>query len=366
MLKYALFTAIFTFVVCLLLILLSKRISLFITDHLHNGPQRFHQHPTPRIGGIGLLIALFLSIPLAKLNGETIYKFFFTLFFVSLPAFLSGLLEDITHKLSPRIRLIGIGISAVFAFWFIDGRVMKVDIAFVDYILSFILFSFLFTVFAIVGLTNAINIIDGFNGLASMISIMILMSIAFVAYKVGDLLITMYCVIFSSAILGFFFLNYPFGFIFLGDGGAYFIGYFISLMSILLTKRNPQVSPWFAVMVNLYPIVETLFSIYRRKFIHNTSFTNPDNLHFHTLVHKIVVKKLLGIKNHLCSNFITSPFLWIFNLFAVVPAMLFWNSTEKLQLCVIFFTFLYISLFFVFLYPQEKNDNKINPKSYLS
>jgi len=69
-----------------------------------------------------------------------------------------------------------------------------------------------------------------------------------------------------GTIAGFFILNYPHRLIFLGDGGAYFTGFFIALMSILPVKRHQEVSVLFAVLVNVYPIYETSFSIYRKNF----------------------------------------------------------------------------------------------------
>lgn len=61
------------------------------------------------------------------------------------------------------------------------------------------------------------------------------------------------------------------GKIFLGDGGAYLLGYFIAEISVLLVLRNPEVSPWFPLLVVAYPVVEALFSIYRRNILKGVS-----------------------------------------------------------------------------------------------
>ena len=65
--------------------------------------------------------------------------------------------------------------------------------------------------------------------------------------------------------LGFFVWNFPAGLIFLGDGGAYFLGFYLAELAILLLHRNPEVSPMFPLLLCIYPVFETLFSIYRRK-----------------------------------------------------------------------------------------------------
>ena len=64
--------------------------------------------------------------------------------------------------------------------------------------------------------------------------------------------------------LGFFVWNFPAGLIFLGDGGAYFLGFYVAELAILLLHRNPAVSPMFPLLLCIYPVFETLFSIYRR------------------------------------------------------------------------------------------------------
>ncbi len=98
-----------------------------------------------------------------------------------------------------------------------------------------------------------------------MVAIISLLVIGYAAFKANDLVLASSCLIVIGAIGGFFIWNYPRGLIFLGDGGAYLIGYLIATLSILLVIRNPSVSPWFALLVNAYPIFETLFIIWRRK-----------------------------------------------------------------------------------------------------
>jgi hypothetical protein len=115
------------------------------------------------------------------------------------------------------------------------------------------------TVFAVAGVANSINIIDGFNGLASMCCVLILLCLAYVGFQVDDLLVAWLALAGVGAVLGFFVWNFPAGLIFLGDGGAYFMGFYLAEVAILLLHRNPTVSPMFPLLLCIYPVFETVF-----------------------------------------------------------------------------------------------------------
>src|SRR5258707_10042434 len=91
--------------------------------------------------------------------------------------------------------------------------------------------------------------------------------------------------------------NYPKGKIFLGDGGAYLLGFWLAELAVLLVARNPDVSPWFPLLLLVYPIFETLFSIYRRCFLHGRSSGDADALHFHQLIYKRLARIDVGSKD---------------------------------------------------------------------
>ena len=144
-----------------------------------------------------------------------------------------------------------------------------------------------FTTFALVGVSNAINIIDGFNGLASGVCLLILAGIMYVAYDVKDVEIFYCALVLFFGILGFFVCNFPLGKIFLGDGGAYFLGFILGMLLVLLTQRHTEsVSAFFGLSIMIYPVWEVVFSIWRRKRLRRNA-TSPDDLHLHTLIFKI-------------------------------------------------------------------------------
>ncbi len=357
MLKYASLAFFLSFFLCLIFITSSKKIKVFITDYLHKGPQTFHTKPTVRIGGISIFLGICMGLGLAFLIKESFASNYPMLILCSFPVFLAGIIEDLTGRFHPKIRMVFLSISAILAYFFLNAKIIRVDLPLVDSFLKIGFVSLLFTVFSLVGISNAINIIDGFNGLASMVSMMILMGIAYVAYKLGDYEITNLCVVTSFALLGFFLLNYPFGLIFLGDGGAYFTGFIIGIAVILLVLKHHEVSPWFALTINIYPVYETLFSIYRRRIIRKRPAMSPDGLHFHTLIYQIFIKKFLALYNPEIRNPLTSVFLWVINALAIIPALLFWNNTKILILCCIFFC-----IFYTYFYWKILNVKKFGRK----
>jgi UDP-N-acetylmuramyl pentapeptide phosphotransferase/UDP-N-acetylglucosamine-1-phosphate transferase len=151
-----------------------------------------------------------------------------------------------------------------------------------------------------------------------------------------------------GAIAGFLVWNYPNGLIFLGDGGAYVIGFLIAELSVLLVAHNPPVSPWFPLLLSFYPIFETLFTIFRRMVIGRTHPGLPDAAHLHQLIYRRVVRWAVGSQCHQQKtnrNALTSPYLWVMSTLAVVPATLFWQSTLMLQVFMLIFVGSYVWIY---------------------
>jgi UDP-N-acetylmuramyl pentapeptide phosphotransferase/UDP-N-acetylglucosamine-1-phosphate transferase len=177
-----------------------------------------------------------------------------------------------------------------------------------------------------------------------MVGMIALMAIAYVAFRVGDIPMVIMPLALIGSIAGFFIWNYPRGLIFLGDGGAYLIGFWIAISSILIINRNSQISPWFALVINAYPVFETLFTIWRRKVHQGKSPGLPDAAHFHSLIYRRLLRwayvpkmNFNGTESAFSANAKTSPYLWLLSSMAIMPGVLWWNLTWVLQLsCVIF------------------------------
>ncbi len=317
-------------------------------DHDVSGVQKNHFHPVPRIGGLGIFLATLIGVAATYLHLPVVAEWIFVLILCGCFAFGCGFIEDLTKNVSPIRRLIFTMISAVVAYFFLKAGIFRIDIAFIDGWLSYAWLSLPLTVLAVAGIANAINIIDGFNGLASVVSMFMMLSLAYVAWQVGDTNIMISALILVGAIGGFFVWNYPFGLIFLGDGGAYFTGFMLGELTVLLIARNPQVSAWYAVLLLIYPIFETLFSIYRRKFVRGVSPGLPDGVHLHSLIFKRLVRWTIGRRDAKAltrRNSLTSPYLWLISLLAVLPATLFWKHQIVLMICCLIFVVGYIWLY---------------------
>jgi UDP-N-acetylmuramyl pentapeptide phosphotransferase/UDP-N-acetylglucosamine-1-phosphate transferase len=325
--------------------------------HLHEGVvgdtdfagvQKFHARAVPRIGGVGILLGLSASAVELRWSYPAVSDGILAIIACGMPAFFSGLVEDLTKRVSPLVRLVCTMGAAALAYFVLHIAVTRISVPPLDFLLGYAVISCLVTVIAVAALANAINIIDGFNGLASMVALMMFASLAYVAFQVHDPVVLSASLIMMGSVIGFFIWNFPAGLIFLGDGGAYFIGFMLAELAIMLVMRNRDVSAWFPVLLFMYPIFETCFSIYRKKFIRGISPGIPDGVHLHMLVYKRLMRWAVGTQTAreiTRRNSLTSPYLWLLCLVAVIPATLFWRHTLHLFCFVVVFVFTYVWLY---------------------
>jgi UDP-N-acetylmuramyl pentapeptide phosphotransferase/UDP-N-acetylglucosamine-1-phosphate transferase len=331
-----------------LFVVVAARRHQFFNDSDLSGPQKFHARPVPRVGGVGIVAGVLASVLLVCWRDRAVGLLGLALLACGLPAFLSGLSEDITKRVSPRRRLFFTAVSAALAVVAVDAVITRTAIPGLDWIVSFTIGAALVTVFVVVGVANSLNIIDGFNGLASMCGVLILICLAYVGFQVGDPLVALLALAGIGAMLGFFIWNFPAGLIFLGDGGAYFLGFYVAELAILLLHRNPLVSPMFPLLLCIYPVFETLFSMYRRKFLRDMSPGLPDGIHLHSLVYRRLMRWAIGSKSAKAltrRNSMTSPYLWMLCMMAVVPSVLFWDNTAALAGFIVLFGVTYVALY---------------------
>ena len=117
---------------------------------------------------------------------------------------------------------------------------------------------------------------------------------------------------------GFFLVNFPFGKLFLGDGGAYLLGFLLSWLSVMLVYRNPDISPWAPLLACAYPVFETVFTIARRLWCRRHP-GQPDSCHLHSLVKIAITGRYFRAFSAPLRNAFVSPFCWAI---AAVPAWL--------------------------------------------
>ncbi len=313
-----------------------------------DAPQRFHVGETPRVGGLGMLVgwvAALTALPLLQWahmagNIDRVRLNLPLWLLMLLPAFVGGVLEDMTQRLRVSLRLLLTLTSGVLAWAVLGVSVPHLGFAAVDsWWAAWPWLGAGLAVLAVTGLPHAFNIIDGYNGLAGAVALVVCLALAHVAIQVGDRELASMAIALAAATAGFLVWNYPRGMIFAGDGGAYLWGLVIAAISLLLVKRHPIVSPWFPMLLLIYPVWETVFSIYR-KLWRGVSPGMADALHLHQLVYRRLVRSVLHedeAKSMLKRNNRTAPYLWGFIVLTVVPAVLFWRySAVLLGFCVLF------------------------------
>ena len=304
-------------------------------------PQRFHLGDVPRLGGVAILLGMGGSWALGVAQSHwgdpgslRLGAWVGGWFLVLLPTAVGGIVEDMTQRLTVRYRLALTAISGILAVALLDMVVPRLGVPWLDALLvAAPWLGWGIVLLAVAGLPHAFNIIDGYNGLAGMVALIVCLALAHVALQVGDRALATLLVTTAAATGGFLVWNYPRGVLFAGDGGAYIWGTVIALASISLVQRNADVSPWFPMLLLIYPVWETIFSIYR-KAVRGVSPGVADALHFHQLIYRRIVRGVFHddeSRRVLMRNNRTSPYLWGFTLLTVVPAILFWNNTPLLM-----------------------------------
>ncbi len=337
-----------SFLVTLWVVRAAKGLQRMVGDHDLSGPQKFHAHSVPRIGGVGIFLGVVTGAVALAWREPAAASWVASFLACAVPAFGGGIAEDLTKTQSPRRRLFLTAVSAALAGWLVQAVITRTDIPGVDWVVAFPMGALLVTMFVVAGVANAVNIIDGLNGLASMCVVIMLIGLAYVAFAVDDRLIALLALAGVGAVLGFFVWNFPAGLVFLGDGGAYFLGFYVAELAILLLHRNPGVSPMFPLLLCIYPVFETLFSIYRRKWLRGVPVGMPDGAHLHSLIYRRFMRWAAGersARDLTRRNSMTSPYLWMLCSLSVVPAVLWFDSTAIQAAFIGLFAITYVLLY---------------------
>ena len=300
------------------------------------GPQKIHTDPTPRIGGLGLIIAMFVQ---ALFLPDESSQLLLMILVAVLPVFLSGFAEDVTNSVSPRVRLLtsfiaGVSFCGLTGIWVTD-----VELWVANYILSINGVGFMFTVLALASLSNAFNIIDGLNGLSIGTALLMSLTIAVLATHGNDSVMMVLATCFAASLFGVLLFNFPFGKIFVGDGGAYFMGAMIAAMAVLLPERNDVVSPYASAIIVIYPFYELMRSFLRRLVGDGAAPMQPDSKHLHSMMFQFV-RQHCPVKSAL-QNSIASCVVFILPLLNCVWALSYFDDRDKLIIGMLGFIVVY-------------------------
>ena len=321
-----------SFILCLVVILsssygFSRRSTLDQT-----AIQSAHSGFVPRVGGQAIYVSLislipllsFGFIPLALVFDLNVYELTW-LILSSAPVFLMGLAEDLGYNASPRVRILASTVSSLFVMMLFKVWVSKVGVPGFDAVIKFTPFAIFFTLFATVGVVNAFNLIDGLNGLSSYISISIAASLSIVSFDVGNSQFAIFLVLLSFAVLGFSVLNFPFGKIFLGDGGAYALGHLLVWSAILLIDKETEISPFSILLIFFWPVADTGLAIWRRWKL-GTPADRPDRLHFHQLTMRFFEIRIFGREKRHITNPISTLVLVPLISVPQILGVIFWDN----------------------------------------
>ena len=289
----------------------------------------------PLTGGIFLII--FLSFIFFEKN-LTMYLFFISIFLI-------GLFSDTKILSIPSKRLALQTILITLFIYFFDVNIMSTRIIFIDQILENYYFSIFFTSLCLVIVVNGTNFIDGLNSLvltyyliilALLYKLNLLTEISFTDFQ----FILLFYLLFVLIIFNFFNKLY------LGDSGAYLIGFLFGYLLIEVHNKHQDISPFFIALLLWYPVFENLFSIIR-KFNLGKSPVSPDSKHFHQLLFYFLKNKY-KLNNFFCNNF-SSIIINVYNFVVLLFGSINFYNTQFLiiliMINIVIYTTIYLKLF---------------------
>ncbi len=336
---YLAYLAILSFVICVALIALARLIPrLAGRPNDTNAVQAMHVRATPRVGGIAIFGALACSSFIAPTVITQSYAFFLggaaLLFFV-------GLSEDLGFHIPPRLRMLAVLAASLIVIVLTGLWLPRIGVLYVDQLLQYWFLGIPFTLLITAGVSNSFNLIDGVNGLSSLTAITAAVAIGLIAHHSGYASMAVVSMMLAAVTVGFFVANYPFGLIFLGDAGAYLLGFVISWIGVVIIVRVPEVSPWAILLTMFWPLADTLLAMYRRRR-NKRSAMMPDRLHSHQLVMRGIEICFVGRGRRHIANPLTTLLLVPFVVTPQIVAVLLWDNNLAAFLAVLFF----LALFF--------------------
>lgn len=222
-----------------------------------DGGRKLQERPIPKIGGIavaGTFTAMFLIA--VGLSGDIgAFELLASVLLPALAVAALGFWDDI-RQLNPWVRLVAQIVLALIV-WYLGTAVQFTGIMWLDAVI---------TVLWIVGLTNAMNLLDNADGLAASTAFIAALGSAAVALIYGQYFVGGLAFALAGVCLGFLWHNWNPATVYLGDAGAYFLGFLLAIVTLRLSPVGIQL-PWSAfipVLIMFVPIVDTTFVVIRR------------------------------------------------------------------------------------------------------
>ncbi len=249
-----------------------------------------HKEAIPRLGGLGFVTAFLVVALFVYFCTNMLPKDASTLWVIagnSLAMFALGFWDDI-RPLSAKFKLLAQIAIASSVYWG-NIRIELFEDPFTDSDFHLGLLGYFATVFWLISLTNLINLIDGIDGLAGGIGLMLMLLMANLGMSDNLNYSMLLSIGVAGALIGFLKYNYPPAKIYMGDGGAYFLGFLIGTLSIVNSNKGDVaaalIAPAFALAL---PIVDVSLALVRRG-LRGLPLFRPDQKHIH---HRLIT---LGI-----------------------------------------------------------------------
>lgn len=239
--------------------------------------RKVHKQLMPTMGGLSIFIAFILG---HALFGYPHFQFN-AILIGAIIILISGIVDD-KYEMSPKVKIL-FQLAAATVVIFYGGIYLKsITLPFIGRIqLTYL--GYFATYLWIIGVTNAVNLIDGLDGLASGVSTITFMTMYILAIVEGDYFVMSYALILAGSCTGFLVYNFHPATIFMGDTGALFLGYIISVLSLMGFKNTTFISLIVPILILGVPVFDTFFAIIRRK-LRGQSFAQADKEHLHHLL----------------------------------------------------------------------------------
>lgn len=262
------------FVFVALIIPIIKKIANHIGAMDIPNERKVHKEPMPRLGGLGIYSGFLLGY---MIFGEQT-PVMNSILIGSFVLLIVGIIDDI-KPLKASKKIIGQLIACLIVVLY--GNLLLRDVSFFGLYIKFGLLSYPITILFMLGCINCLNLIDGLDGLAGGISSIFFLTIGIIAYFQGriGLSVVLTFIMFGST-LGFLIHNFHPAKIFMGDSGSMFLGFIISVITLLGFKTIISTSIIIPLCILIVPILDTLCAIIRRK-LKGESIVTADKSHFH-------------------------------------------------------------------------------------
>jgi len=249
-----------------------------------DGRRKHHEKPISRLGGAPIFAALMIGVSFLLFLGRLRWAEYAPLLLCNALIFSVGFFDDL-KALGARVKLVGqIGVALIM--YALGVSIDMLSNPFGSGSLDLGWWSLPLTIFWLVAIPNIINLIDGMDGLAGGFGLFLSLTLAFVGFIGGHPEVILVSVLMAGALSGFLFFNFPPARIFLGDGGAYLIGFFVASVSLKSSQKGSVIAALLVVIIALgVPILDTFFAILRRS-IRGVPIFSADAEHIH---HRLIL-----------------------------------------------------------------------------